>query len=67
MINKEALEKIKTLENEYNKNWGKSVDYTIIPQGVTQEKMVEILERIVNTGESILVGYEKIKMFKQAR
>ena len=61
MINKEAINKIKILENRYKENWGKSVDYTIIPKGVTQEKMVEILERIVNTGESVLVGYEKIK------
>lgn len=61
MINKEALDRIKMLENKYMETWGKSVDYTIIPKGITQEKMVEILERIVNTGESVLVGYEKIK------
>ena len=61
MINDEAIGKIKILENKYKENWGKSVDYTIIPQGITQEKMVEILERIVDTGESILVGFEKTK------
>lgn len=61
MVNKEALDRIKMLENKYMETWDKSVDYTIIPKGITQEKMVEILERIVNTGESVLVGYEKIK------
>ena len=61
MVNKEALDKIKVLEQAYEENWGKSVDYTIIPRGVTQDKMVKILERIVDTGESILVGFEKIK------
>ena len=29
-------------------------------RGVSQEKLVFILERIVDTGESILVGWDKI-------
>ena len=61
MVNKEALEKIKALEQKYKEVWGKCVDYTIIPKGLSQEKLVAVLERIINTGESILVGYEKIK------
>ena len=61
MVNKEALDKIKMLEHKYKETWGKCIDYTITPKGITQEKMVEVLERIIHTGESVLVGYEKIK------
>lgn len=61
MINEEALQKIKQLELQYERNWGKRVDYTILPPYMSQEKMVVILERIVETGESILVGWEKIR------
>ena len=60
MINDEAIKQIKLLELEYELNWGKKVDYTILPRGVSQEKLVFILERIVDTGESILVGWDKI-------
>ena len=59
MVNEEALQKIKQLELQYERNWGKKVDYTILPPHMSQEKMVLILERIVETGESILVGWEK--------
>lgn len=61
MLNKEALEKIRILEQKYKETWGINVDYTIIPPGMTQEKLVEVLERIVDTGEIIIVGFSKIK------
>lgn len=61
MLNKEALKKIRILEQKYKETWGINVDYTIIPPGMTQEKLVEVLERIVDTGESIIVGFSKIK------
>ncbi len=61
MLNKEALKKIRILEQKYKETWGINVDYTIIPSGMTQEKLVEVLERIVDTGESIIVGFSKIK------
>lgn len=49
------------MEKKYKENWGKDVDYTILPKGITQEMLVTILERITETGESILIGYEKLK------
>ena len=59
MINTDATRRIEQLESEYEDKWGKKVDYIIIPQGITQEKLVAVLERIVDTGESILVGWNK--------
>jgi len=60
MINEEAIKKIELLELEYEHNWGKKVDYNILPRGVSQEKLAVVLERIVNTGESVIVGWNKI-------
>lgn len=61
MVNKKAFERIRVLEKKYKENWGKDVYYTILPKGITQEMLVTIFERITETGESILTGYEKLK------
>lgn len=60
MLNPDTLEQLNSLCGLYKHRWGKEVDYTILPPSITQEKLLIILERIVNTGESILVGYNKI-------
>lgn len=60
MISQEALTKIVELNKQYKANWIKEVDYSIVPKGCSQEKLVEVLERIVNTGESLWVGYTKL-------
>ena len=54
------LEKMKEYEEIYKQRWGKEIDYTILPSGMTQEKLLLVMERIINTGESILMGYGKI-------
>ena len=61
MINEEALKKIKLLEDQYKRTWGREVDYTGMPNSITQEELALTLERIVDTNESISVGYGKIK------
>lgn len=60
-MSEEVLKQIKILEEQYEYNWGKKVDYIILPKGMTQEILALTLERIVETGESLLVGYNKIK------
>ncbi|MDE7202583.1 MAG: hypothetical protein K2O91_11950, partial [Lachnospiraceae bacterium] len=57
MIDQKALEKIEGLLQKYRYNWGKEVDLNCMPPGMTQEKFVVVLERIVETGESVLVGW----------
>lgn len=59
MRNDSVLKKIEILEKEYEKIWGKKVDYIIIPKGMTQEKLAKVLELMVGTGDSILVAYSK--------
>ena len=60
MVNEEALEEIEKLSILYEKNWGVPIDYMILPAGLTQEKLLVVLKRIVETGESVLVGYDKV-------
>ena len=45
----------------YEKRWGKPVDYVGIPPVLTTDKMVKVLERIIDTGESVTVGFEKVR------
>jgi hypothetical protein len=61
MINSDALKNIKILEMEYERKWGKKVNYSIIPKGITQEKMVCVLEVMVKTGDSLLVAFNKYR------
>ncbi len=60
MFHPDTLEQLNNLCDLYKNRWGKEVDYTILPHTITQEKLLIILKRIVDTGESILVGYNKI-------
>ncbi len=60
MMNPDTLNRLNELCKLYKHRWGKEVDYTILPRSISQEKLVIILERIVDTGESILVGYNKV-------
>ena len=59
MVNQEALEKIEELLQKYKYNWGTELEMTYLPPGITQEKLVVVLERIAETGESVLVGWNK--------
>lgn len=59
MVNQELLDKIEELLQKYKYNWGKEVDLNVIPPGMSQEKFVVVLEHICETGESVLVGWDK--------
>ena len=59
-VNKYTLSKIKELNEKYKETWGKEVDYTIIPKGITQEKLVEWLELMTSENISLIVAYNKI-------
>lgn len=59
VVNQEALDKIDELSQEYKNNWGREPDFICQLGFMTQEDMVVVLERIVETGESVLVGWNK--------
>ena len=59
VVNQEALEQIEELLQKYKYNWGKEVELNNTIPGMAQEQLVVVLERIVETGESVLVGWDK--------
>ncbi len=61
MMNPETLEKIESLLQIYEENWGKQLDLLDRPSGMSQDDLANVLERIVETGESLLVGWEKCR------
>ena len=58
--NMEVLEKINELNKKYEETFNKRVDYTIIPFGLTKEKLVKVLERMIKENESLVVSYGKL-------
>lgn len=59
MIDQELIDIAEELMQKYEYNWGKKLETKSMPRGMTQEKFVVVMERIVETGESILVGWNK--------
>lgn len=59
MVNQETIKKIEELLQKYKHNWGKEVDLNVIPRGMSQEELAVVLEHICETGESVLVGWNK--------
>lgn len=68
MVNKETamlsqaaiLEAIKLTE-QYEMVWGTPLDTTALPSTLTQEKLCLVLRQIIESGDSILVGYQKVR------
>ena len=59
MVNQEVLEQIEELLQKYKYNWGKEVELKNTISCMSQEQLVVVLEHIVETGESVLVGWDK--------
>ena len=53
----EYINKLSELCRLYYNRWGKEVDLLTMPAGID---LVKVLERIVDTGESPIVGWAKI-------
>ena len=61
MINTKAMEEIYKLGAIYETTWGKPVDFIGLPCNLSQEQFVLALRMIVKTGDSVLVGLQKVK------
>ena len=61
MIDDKITEKIHELEHLYEFRWGKPVDYLALPKNISQEDLCFVLERVVNSGESIIVSLSKYR------
>lgn len=61
MLNIEVVQEIHKLCSQYEKRWGKEVDCIGMPSVCTQEKLLQAMRIIVDTGESVLCGLKKVK------
>lgn len=61
LVNVKAMQEIHKLSSLYEKNWGKEVDYVGMPISVDQENLLQVFRIIVETGDSVLVGFQKRK------
>ena len=60
MMNKQALENVNMLCKKYKSIYGKEVDLTIIPQGISIEKIEKCLELIIADNLSLLMAYKTL-------
>lgn len=57
---KNTLKKIDELSKRYKETWGKEVDCSILPKGISQEKLAKCLELMIEDNLSLLVAYKKL-------
>ena len=60
MMNKQALENVNMLCKKYKSIYGKEVDLTIIPQGISIEKIEKCLELMIDDNLSLLMAYKTL-------
>lgn len=60
-IDDTPLQRIEELNKEYKATYNKEVDYTVIPKGITQEKLIKCLELMISDNLSLLVAYNKLE------
>lgn len=58
-IDDSAVERVNKLFEDYRKIYGKEVDCTMIPQGLTREKLEKCLELMIDQNISLISAYEK--------
>lgn len=63
-IDDSLLNTIEQLNKEYKEIYGKEVDYTVIPKGITQEILVDCLQLMISNNLSLIVAYTRVKKGK---
>lgn len=63
-IDDSLLNTIEQLNKEYKEIYGKEVDYTVIPKGITQEILVDCLQLMISNNLSLITAYTRIKKGK---
>lgn len=60
MIDVEMMQEAIELGKLYDSRWGKEIDFVGMPSVLGQHKLLLVMRLIVDTGDSVLVGYQKI-------
>lgn len=59
-IDDSAVEKVNELCKKYQESYGTEIDFTIIPKGITQEKLEKCIELMIDDNLSLIDAYEKL-------
>lgn len=59
-IDDSAIEQVEKLSKKYKETWGKEIDYTVMPKGMTQKRLVKCIELMIESNISLLVAYHKL-------
>lgn len=59
-IDDSAVEKVNELCKKYQETYGKEIDFTIMPKGITQEKLEKCIELMIDDNLSLVVAYKKL-------
>ena len=60
LIDDSTLDIVEELNKKYKEVWQKEVDYTVVPRGLTQEKLVLCLKLMIEENLSLLMAYNKL-------
>lgn len=61
MVNIAILREMHKLCSLYEKRWGREVDFIGMPDNLSQEKLLQVMRIIAETGDSVMVGFQKRK------
>ena len=59
-VEEDAVRRLEELSIKYKETYGKEIDYTIIPKGITQEKLVNVIKLMIDDNLSIVTAYHKL-------
>ena len=59
-IDDSAIERVNELCKKYQETYGKEIDFTIIPKGLSQEKLEKCIDLMIADNLSLIVAYEKL-------
>ena len=54
------LKRVEERSRRYRETWGQEVDYTVIPPGLTQEKLASCLELMIGDNISLVEAYTRL-------
>lgn len=60
MVNYQCLQEIENLEIIYENTYGKKIDFSIIPTGITQKKLVKCIKLMIDDNLSLICAYDKL-------
>lgn len=59
-IDDSVVDRVNELCKKYQETYGKEIDFTIIPKGITQEKLEKCIRLMIDDNISLVVAYDRL-------